>query len=173
MKLRWKLPSNCTTRSYSESCLATVQVINTGLHLVQLLGSFHLNFAIFLISWFLTPSENGPNDAVCLKTHPFNVFFFFFFTWMRSQSCGEWHPRPPPPPPPPWCITESLISHDHVIFSGYECEEHNNPPDFFLDVITKDSPVDGNLAELQDIKIESPLQMREWMKPLRFHEYML
>ena len=23
--------------------------------------------------------------------------------------------------------------------SGYECEEHNNPPDFFLDVINGDS----------------------------------
>ena len=42
--------------SYDESCLATVPVWL----LVQLLGNFYSNFAIFLISRFFTPNENGP-----------------------------------------------------------------------------------------------------------------
>ena len=29
---------------------------------------------------------------------------------------------------------------------GYECEEHNNPPDFFLDVINGDTSVVGSQA---------------------------
>ncbi|RUS91325.1 hypothetical protein EGW08_000939 [Elysia chlorotica] len=48
--------------------------------------------------------------------------------------------------------TLMLLSHGHVVYHGpsskaldhfsaigYECEEHNNPPDFFLDVINGDS----------------------------------
>jgi len=33
------------------------------------------------------------------------------------------------------------------VFVGYNCEEHNNPADFFLDVMS------GNSSTLQDIPI--------------------
>ena len=32
-------------------------------------------------------------------------------------------------------------------FPGYVCEEHNNPPDFFLDVLNEDSSAVQNLTD--------------------------
>jgi len=45
-----------------------------------------------------------------------------------------------------------MIDGDLLLVTGYECEEHNNPPDFFLDVINGDSTAvqaiqSGNLRQ--------------------------
>lgn len=35
-------------------------------------------------------------------------------------------------------VTSQIVSVIYL-FEGHQCEEHNNPPDFFLDIINGDS----------------------------------
>ena len=34
------------------------------------------------------------------------------------------------------------------LYTGYQCEEHNNPPDFFLDVINGDSSALAGVGDM-------------------------
>ena len=82
---------NCDIRKIVKlHCLATVHT-----KLVQLLGNFQCNFAIFLISRSFTPNENGPMalnslwcniSIVCLWC---KCIIRFMYCYLKSFQCGN------------------------------------------------------------------------------------
>uniref|UniRef100_A0A6Q2WTE0 Broad substrate specificity ATP-binding cassette transporter ABCG2 n=1 Tax=Esox lucius TaxID=8010 RepID=A0A6Q2WTE0_ESOLU len=61
---------------------------------------------------------------------------------------------------------------DYFSNIGYVCEAHNNPADFFLDVINGDSTASGmNKIQREDIDIEEPSSSRQSIEEHLLQEY--
>ncbi|GFS06723.1 ATP-binding cassette sub-family G member 2-like [Elysia marginata] len=71
-------------------------------------------------------SEKGRNIIFSIHQPRYSIFRLFDSLMLLSHGHVVYH-------------GPSSKALDHFSAIGYECEEHNNPPDFFLDVINGDS----------------------------------
>ncbi|GFS06733.1 ATP-binding cassette sub-family G member 2-like [Elysia marginata] len=71
-------------------------------------------------------SEKGRNIIFSIHQPRYSIFRLFDSLMLLSHGHVVYH-------------GPSSKALDHFSLIGYECEEHNNPPDFFLDVINGDS----------------------------------